>query len=596
MKTQQTIGIKDIPVRTSDDDRLGLEPYIKSLSEFLTQCDTPVTISIQGDWGTGKTSLMNMVKQNISDRVIPVWFNTWQFSQFEMQNMLPISMIMNFINEIDGDNKSGIKEDVLAFTRGLVKVGLMMASNHLLGDSTSLKGSFQTSNESSSDLSADIMKLKKTLQTAVNTVIKNTSNKNKIVVFVDDLDRLNPEKAVELLEVMKLFLDIEHCVFVLAVDYDVVVKGVKKKYGDDMTEEKGRSFFDKIIQLPFCLPVSQYKTKEYIQELLHKINIKPDDTSLGHYQKLVEASVGTNPRALKRLFNLFLLVTISASHHPDLSSIADKDLKEKIIFATLCLQTSFDEAYTFLQNTKLQVGLLEKVAEIDQYKDAQDLRGLIKRYEKYGENIDEKLDLLSNFIKNLICALDTDKSDKIEKNELDFFSKILTFSSITSIDENKNINAFDKELREKNKKEMTKLAYELNKKYQNGKSGKGIENKSLFPESRFRAGVMSSDSNGTYATLRITHENFDYFLSCVYGNSESYICIEPNVKDTDMKNFSKYLRIFDNLEELTEYTDMIRLKTMNIDTYHGAEEYIQSIKDNYELYIKKILTKMGRAI
>ncbi len=73
----------------------------------------------------------------------------------------------------------------------------------------------------------------------------------RVVVFVDDLDRLQPQKAVEVLETMKIFLDCERCVFVLAVDYDVVARGVKAKYGDTLSDEKGKSFFDKIIQLPF---------------------------------------------------------------------------------------------------------------------------------------------------------------------------------------------------------------------------------------------------------------------------------------------------------------------------------------------------------
>lgn len=53
-----------------------------------------------------------------------------------------------------------------------------------------------------------------------------------MVIFVDDLDRLQPAKAVELLEVLKVFLDCEKCVYVLAVDYEVVTQGIKQKFGD----------------------------------------------------------------------------------------------------------------------------------------------------------------------------------------------------------------------------------------------------------------------------------------------------------------------------------------------------------------------------
>lgn len=56
-------------------------------------------------------------------------------------------------------------------------------------------------------------------------------NKDRVVIFVDDLDRLVPAKAVELLEVLKLFLDCKQCVFVLAIDYEVVIRGAIEKYG-----------------------------------------------------------------------------------------------------------------------------------------------------------------------------------------------------------------------------------------------------------------------------------------------------------------------------------------------------------------------------
>ena len=88
------------------------------------------------------------------------------------------------------------------------------------------------------------------LKTEFEKCIKLSLEKQKyerIVFFIDDLDRLEPRKAVELLEVMKLFFDVENCIFVLAIDYDVVVKGVADKYGRFFKDEKenlekGKSF------------------------------------------------------------------------------------------------------------------------------------------------------------------------------------------------------------------------------------------------------------------------------------------------------------------------------------------------------------------
>lgn len=63
-----------------------------------------MTISIQGSWGSGKTSIMKMVEHEIEKDVIPVFFNTWQFSQFELGNSLAFSMIKMLLNKLQDDD------------------------------------------------------------------------------------------------------------------------------------------------------------------------------------------------------------------------------------------------------------------------------------------------------------------------------------------------------------------------------------------------------------------------------------------------------------------------------------------------------------
>ena len=74
-----------------------------------------------------------------------------------------------------------------------------------------------------------------------------------MIVFVDDLDRLNPPVAVEILELLKNIFCINDCIFVLAIDYEVVVKGLEPKFGKltDKNEREFRSFFDKIYKCRF---------------------------------------------------------------------------------------------------------------------------------------------------------------------------------------------------------------------------------------------------------------------------------------------------------------------------------------------------------
>ena len=90
--------------------------------------------------------------------------------------------------------------------------------------------------------------------------------------FIDDLDRIDPPVAVKILELLKNIFDLPRCIFVLAIDYNVVVKGLKSKFGEltAQNEREFRYFFDKIIQLPFTMPMPSYKIDTFLTDKLKK--------------------------------------------------------------------------------------------------------------------------------------------------------------------------------------------------------------------------------------------------------------------------------------------------------------------------------------
>lgn len=426
-------GIKDLPILTSKDETLGVLPYIESLSEFILSCDTPMTISIQGDWGSGKTSVMNMIKEQIEDKVIPVWFNTWQFSQFQMHNELSLSLISYFVEELD-DRDYGIKKKINGVLKGLGKMAIAVVAEQTLGETVA--GKIADSQSEVLDSAKALKNLKTELQKIVQDKIKN-SDKDRIVVFLDDLDRLSPEKAVELLEVLKNFLDVEQCVFILAVDYSVVVQGIKKKFNTDMLDEKGRSFFDKIIQLPFNMPVAQYNTEMYCENLLNRINIEYEQKDINTYIGLATYSVGFNPRGLKRIFNLFQLLSIVAKKQAFLDSeYTTKAEKNRMLFSILCLQTAFEPVYNFLVNN------LDDLSN-DFFKLLMDQEALEKdeQFIDLREKLIHPNQLLYRRIARFIevfydaLQLNSDSNDKeFSEGEIEQIKNLLSFSSVTSTD------------------------------------------------------------------------------------------------------------------------------------------------------------------
>lgn len=332
-------------------DLFNINKHLDGLSRFIKACNTPMTISIQGSWGSGKTSIMKMVEHEIEKDVIPVFFNTWQFSQFDLGNSLAFSMIKVLLNKLHDNDENFIKRFTLLCGNALTTALKAVSIYNCNIDINKCK-----ENTPDYNYAEQIENLHKHFQEVVDRACER-EHKDRVVIFVDDLDRLVPSKAVELLEVLKLFLDCKQCVFVLAIDYEVVIRGAIEKYGfasytsdkiDDKERnreyEKGKSFFDKIIQVPFKVPVAVYDIKNYLKDGFNKINLKIDDNDLQDYIELCASSIGSNPRSLKRLLNAFLLLTFIGEGSIDLNNKG----KAKLLFAALCLQQYNEKIYNLI--------------------------------------------------------------------------------------------------------------------------------------------------------------------------------------------------------------------------------------------------------
>ena len=491
-------GCTDIPINKVQDDKFNIGKYINGLCTFITSCETPITISIQGDWGSGKTSMMSMIESKLSGRkVLPIWFNTWQFSQFQLGNSLAISMLKVLLQKLEG------KQEIMDKITGLSKNALMSATELTGGSNIAKKVETVVDTAIFNSYVNEIIKLKDNFQKSVNEKL-NKENCDRVIVFVDDLDRLNPVKAVELLEVLKLFLECEKCVFVLAVDYEVVTLGIKQKYGSEVSAEKGKSFFDKIIQLPFKMPVSQYNIEEYVKSMMSRMTIDTESSNVKLFSSLIKTSIGLNPRSMKRLFNTYQLLDIITKETIDY--IPEK-IRQRVLFAIVCMQMSFEALYDYLSQEKIEVETLQRLSTIDEKAIQVYLRQSaalvnVNMADNSSEDDDEDDDNILNeifsdnmsleelkkviqrmpaFIRNFILSLKNEDTSELTKKETDYLLDIIKCSAITSLrTEIQEENAQQSmELRHKNRtlvKEVNALLSKIGnfKIYQSRKRSDGI--------------------------------------------------------------------------------------------------------------------------
>lgn len=440
------IGLCDTPLERSADDCLGLDRYARALACFAEKCETPMTIALQGDWGSGKTSLMNLIREQLSERkehYVFVWFNTWQYSQFGCENLLATSLISFFINALP-DNNNADKASLKKITAHLGRVVSAVGSEvgGLSGAAIKAASSLMAADENTAtDPSEHIADLKKKLSELVEK-ITGRNDERRIVVFIDDLDRLAPVKAVELLEAFKLFLDIRGCVFFLACDYKVVNQGLAAKFGAEIASNNEKNFFDKIIQLPFKMPVLQYEVRHYIGTLLGNIGISYDESDIEKYLQLIVTSIGFNPRGLKRVFNTLLLlkqvasVTETSGADNDSVTSVDQSEKDRLLFAIICIQSSYEAFYNYIYqfDAKGIVTLFDKLRSID---DPTEDETICKLYKDLGTEY--KQERFQEFIDALYRSMQLNfngKEDVLSQEEAQIFLKMLQLSQVTSTSQN----------------------------------------------------------------------------------------------------------------------------------------------------------------
>lgn len=421
-------------------DEFMIDEYILGLSNFITGCETPLTLAIQGDWGTGKTSIMYQVEEKLKEKsssnskrkIKTIFFNTWQYSQFDMDKNLAVTLITDLIDELevtDVNKRENFKKSLAVITKSMeyLKLDFGILNIEKINDQL-LK---LISNEEKAN---NLKNLKQNLQSIIDDSIKE-NNYEKIVIFIDDLDRLVPKKAIEFLEILKLFLDCRNCVFVLAIDYNVVLRGIKSKYGDDLDNEKGKAFFEKIIQVPFTVPVANYHMENFVNVSLEKLNFYFNDDVTKNVTQLIRDSIGNNPRSVNRLFNSVSLLMHIINPNNELEN--DDKL---LIIATVCFQLRFDEAYDYLltsynnspedsEETKyFLIDLLENSFEIP---DDADYNSLVSRYGIFSFKNQKELESFRKFFNTLKLLLKYNV-DKLEVEEFENLMKRMISSNTIS--------------------------------------------------------------------------------------------------------------------------------------------------------------------
>ena len=305
-------------------DLLNNEAIAKTIIELLREKpDHPVTIGVHGDWGAGKSSVLEMIEAGFSgtDDVLCLKFNGWRFQGFEDAKIALIEGIVTGLVE---------KRPALTKAGGAVKdvfnrIDWLKVAKRAGGLAMTAFTGIPTPDQISAivgtleGMFADPGKLatKENLASAIDGVksmLKPAETKNvpeeveafrkafdkllkdagikQLIVLIDDLDRCLPDTAIETLEAIRLFVFTARTAFVVAADEAMIEYAVRKHF-PDLPETTGprdyaRNYLEKLIQVPFRIPaLGETETRIYVTLLLAGAEIGDGDAD---YAKLIEVA------------------------------------------------------------------------------------------------------------------------------------------------------------------------------------------------------------------------------------------------------------------------------------------------------------------
>lgn len=321
-----TVILADQPVFKQDDDLFDFANYTNTLVNTIINSETPITFGVFGKWGTGKTSLMRMLytelrNQETEKKIFPVWFEAWQF---ENEENLIIALLYTMRDEILHRNPKRLSNNPYEkLFKTLDYLAKALASGVEVSTTvgrTTVSYKADKSITAAKDLAKEYDKAKKLgdagrspyydLFYYLREQVKDL-HPLKIIIFVDDLDRCRPSKAISILESMKLAMNTKGIVFVVAAEREILERITEKgKYGEQNLVD-GNSFLKKIIQVFFNLPpLTDEVVDKYVKTLMDRSgNLQAISAQARQIIiKMFSTGSGSNPREIKRLINNFSIL------------------------------------------------------------------------------------------------------------------------------------------------------------------------------------------------------------------------------------------------------------------------------------------------
>lgn len=348
------------------EDKLDRKKYGEILTEIVSACEQGVVISLNGEWGTGKTTFVRMWQNMLENGGFKtLYFNAWE-TDYLTDPM--IGLIGKFYNsEIFETNKK--YADIF---KGLSKIALDLFKGyirHRLGNDIvkTIENAGASIDEAANTFKSQIEEFEKdskaieSFRKALKSLAYTYSKDKPIIFIVDELDRCNPTYSVKVLERIKHLFSIEKIIFVLSIDKKQLANSIRGYFGSDRIDAD--EYLRRFIDVEYNLP--EPDREKFIEYLIDYFDIKSFYDRIGTSDSNIAKSdfaltatemikySNLSLRQMEKLFSHYRLYLATVkdknSYDPDLSlflmyfRIADNSFYNDIINQSFTLSTFLDE-------------------------------------------------------------------------------------------------------------------------------------------------------------------------------------------------------------------------------------------------------------
>ena len=239
----------DLPIDLPGEDKFGLDPFATSLANSIAKMQAPagVVIAVNGEWGSGKSSAINLVKHHLkpqidADQIEIIPFNPWWF---QGGDTLALSFFQQLGVSIGPSLPNELRKSLGLLGQGVSGVGALVgavANLHAPGVGSIISGA--------TGLFGKLTKQTTSVETEHRRISEALGKQAKrFLVIIDDIDRLNPDDVLTIFRLVKSVGRLPNVIYLLSFDRKTAERIVGERFPSE-----GASYLDKIIQGSFDIP------------------------------------------------------------------------------------------------------------------------------------------------------------------------------------------------------------------------------------------------------------------------------------------------------------------------------------------------------